>query len=124
MCISLADHQTEQVHKSRDKILMPQLKPNELVFKIIVEHPTNFLQFSAKWLPSSWLQVPIVEVPEFGNLSAVKACEIYKINSQNDREKLQEAKEKTYLKGFYEGVRHDFCKNQAEEFAFVAWPSF
>ena len=89
---------------------MPQLKPNELIFKIIVEHPTNFLQFSAKWHSSSWLQVPIVEVPEFGNLSAVKACEIYKINSQNDREKLQEAKEKTYLKGFYEGVRHDFCK--------------
>ena len=43
--------------------------------------------------------VPIVEVPELGNLSAVTACDRFKIQSQNDREKLQEAKELVYLKG-------------------------
>lgn len=43
--------------------------------------------------------VPIVEVPELGNLSAVVACDRFKILSQNDREKLQEAKELVYLKG-------------------------
>ncbi|EEC05400.1 leucyl-tRNA synthetase, putative [Ixodes scapularis] len=48
--------------------------------------------------------VPIIEVPGYGTLSAVVACEELKIQSQNDREKLQEAKEKVYLKGFYEGV--------------------
>jgi leucyl-tRNA synthetase len=37
-------------------------------------------------------------------LSAPKVCEELKIQSQNDHVKLQEAKERVYLKGFYEGV--------------------
>ncbi|KAM5299815.1 leucine--tRNA ligase, cytoplasmic isoform 2-T2 [Ctenodactylus gundi] len=48
--------------------------------------------------------VPVIEVPGFGNLSAPAICDELKIQSQNDREKLAEAKEKLYLKGFYEGI--------------------
>ena len=48
--------------------------------------------------------VPIIEIPEFGNLSAIYACDKMKVNSQNDKELLEKAKEMTYLKGFYEGV--------------------
>ena len=48
--------------------------------------------------------VPIIDVPGFGDLSAVTACQNLKIKSQNDTVKLQEAKEQVYLKGFYEGV--------------------
>ena len=51
-------------------------------------------------------QVPIIEVPEIGNLCAVQACEEFQVASQNDAVKLALAKEKTYLKGFYEGVRN------------------
>ncbi|XP_018574667.1 leucine--tRNA ligase, cytoplasmic, partial [Anoplophora glabripennis] len=48
--------------------------------------------------------VPILELPEFGQLSAVSIYESLKIQSQNDKEKLTQAKEMVYLKGFYDGV--------------------
>ena len=48
--------------------------------------------------------VPIIDIPELGSLSAVYACDQLKIVSQNDRQKLEKAKEMTYLRGFYEGV--------------------
>merc|ERR1719414_222547 len=48
--------------------------------------------------------VPIINVPGFGDLCAVTVVDQLKIQSQNDRDKLAEAKELVYLKGFYEGV--------------------
>ncbi|XP_012693255.1 leucine--tRNA ligase, cytoplasmic [Clupea harengus] len=48
--------------------------------------------------------VPIIEIPGYGNLSAPLVVDELKIQSQNDREKLAEAKERVYLKGFYEGI--------------------
>lgn len=48
--------------------------------------------------------LPIIHIPEFGDCSAVYACEKMKVNSQNDKDQLEKAKEMTYLKGFYEGV--------------------
>lgn len=48
--------------------------------------------------------IPIIEVPGLGKLSAVTAYTQFKIQSQNDRDKLQQAKELVYLKGFYDGI--------------------
>ena len=48
--------------------------------------------------------VPIIEIPDFGTLAAPTVCEQLKVQSQNEAEKLAAAKDKVYLKGFYEGV--------------------
>ncbi|XP_050318861.1 leucine--tRNA ligase, cytoplasmic [Bactrocera neohumeralis] len=48
--------------------------------------------------------VPIIEVPTLGKTCAVYTYEKLKIQSQNDKDKLAEAKELCYLKGFYDGV--------------------
>jgi leucyl-tRNA synthetase len=39
-----------------------------------------------------------------GDLSAIAACEEFKVISMNDKERLKLAKDKVYLKGFYDGV--------------------
>jgi leucyl-tRNA synthetase len=47
--------------------------------------------------------VPIIEIPDFGNMCAVKLVEDLKIKSQKDRDLLQKAKDEAYKKGFYQG---------------------
>eukprot|EP01104_Vermistella_antarctica_P006421 TRINITY_DN17121_c0_g1_i1.p1 TRINITY_DN17121_c0_g1~~TRINITY_DN17121_c0_g1_i1.p1 ORF type:complete len:1099 (+),score=351.70 TRINITY_DN17121_c0_g1_i1:38-3334(+) len=49
--------------------------------------------------------VPIINIPgELGNLSAEKACDMFKVGSQNDRERLDKAKDMCYKLGFHSGV--------------------
>eukprot|EP00127_Corallochytrium_limacisporum_P006434 Clim_evm24s227 gene=Clim_evmTU24s227 len=46
----------------------------------------------------------VLNIPEFGDTSAVTVVEQLKIQSQNDTDKLAQAKEMTYMKGFYDGT--------------------
>ncbi|VDM17183.1 unnamed protein product [Hydatigera taeniaeformis] len=69
----------------------------------------NKKAFRAKYNISDEMVLPfepveIIENPLLGKLAAPKVVEDMKIASQNDRDKLQEAKEKIYKLGFYDGV--------------------
>lgn len=48
--------------------------------------------------------VPIIQTKKYGEFSAQRACEEFKIQSPNDANKLNLAKEEVYKAGFYDGV--------------------
>lgn len=48
--------------------------------------------------------IPIIEIPGYSTLSAVKACDQYKIKKHTDTKKLKLAKAEVYTDGFYKGI--------------------
>lgn len=48
--------------------------------------------------------IPIINIPELGDLAAITACDKFKVQSQNDKDNLKNAKDECYTKGFYDGV--------------------
>lgn len=54
--------------------------------------------------PHAHQVIPIIRIPELGDMAAVKLCQDMKIQSQNDSEKLAKAKAEAYRRGFDSGV--------------------
>ena len=59
-------------------------------------------------IKEEWVQpfkpIPIIDIPGFGDMCAVKLVDDLKIKSQKDSDLLAQAKEQAYKKGFYDGV--------------------
>ena len=60
------------------------------------------LEVQEEWV-KEFEPIPIIEIPGIGNMAAEYACEKEKVQSHKDADKLKEAKEFAYKKGFYEG---------------------
>eukprot|EP01105_Mastigella_eilhardi_P024714 TRINITY_DN64_c0_g4_i1.p1 TRINITY_DN64_c0_g4~~TRINITY_DN64_c0_g4_i1.p1 ORF type:complete len:1079 (-),score=347.02 TRINITY_DN64_c0_g4_i1:3286-6522(-) len=74
----------------------------------------NFMQLKTKpeyckklGIKEEWIMpfevIPIIDVPEYGKNAAETVCAQLKIKSPNDSVLLEQAKQLTYLKGFYTG---------------------
>lgn len=83
----------------------------------------TFQDFRAKYglkdeMVLPFAPIPIIDVPDYGDLSAIQACDEFKVKSQNDKDQLAEAKAKVYLKGFYEGVSiKELCCHDEDVFS-------
>lgn len=74
----------------------------------------NFHQLQAKpeyrkklGIRDEWVMpfkiIPIIRIPELGDCAAETVCAELKIKGPNDHDLLEQAKEKTYMRGFYQG---------------------
>mgnify|MGYP001050637053 CR=1 FL=1 len=54
--------------------------------------------------------ISIIKSKDFGDFPAIEICEKLKITSQNDLEKLENAKKEVYKKGYHTGVMNDNCQ--------------
>lgn len=58
--------------------------------------------------------IPIINVPDYGELAALKITEQLGIKNQGDSEKLEEAKKIVYKLGFHKGIMNKNCGKYAD----------
>ncbi|KAJ3708261.1 hypothetical protein LUZ61_011966 [Rhynchospora tenuis] len=85
---------------------VPSDSPDDFVaLHVLVSRPALRANYGVK---DEWVLpfkvIPVINMPEFGDKSAETVCTNLQIKSQNDKDKLAEAKKLTYLKGFTEGT--------------------
>ncbi|ELP85013.1 leucyl-tRNA synthetase, cytoplasmic, putative [Entamoeba invadens IP1] len=85
---------------------VPSDSPDDYMNIFVLKNKPEYrkkLNVEDKWVVPFDL-IEICEIPELGKHAAKTVCEQMKIKSPNDRTLLDEAKEKVYTQGFYNGV--------------------
>jgi len=83
---------------------VPSDSPDDYItFQDLVKKPAYYHVDAEKWL-KPFTPIPIIQTPSYGDLAAVKAVEMLKINSQKDKAQLATAKEMVYKEGFHQGT--------------------
>ena len=85
---------------------VPSDSPDDFIaFQELVTSPGMRVMYGVK---DEWILpfkvIPVINVPGYGNETAKKVCFDLKIDSLNQKDKLAEAKEIAYLKGFHNGI--------------------
>lgn len=82
---------------------VPSDAPDDWVMLRDLQKKPAYYKVKEEWV-NPFKPVEIIDIPEFGKLTAVHLVDQLKIGGPKDKDKLKEAKDKAYLKGFYDGV--------------------
>ncbi|KAJ3049540.1 cytosolic leucyl tRNA synthetase [Rhizophlyctis rosea] len=83
---------------------VPSDSPDDYITLMDLLKKAQYYNVEKKWIEPFLPPRPIIRTKEFGDLSAVRAVEQLKIQSQKDTKQLADAKEMVYKAGFYHGV--------------------
>lgn len=80
---------------------VPSDAPDDYAALNDIQTKADYFQktFNVKPEWAAFKPVPIIDIPELGNLAAIKACQQFKVKSQKDRHQLDQAKDLVYTKG-------------------------
>ncbi|KAJ3341586.1 cytosolic leucyl tRNA synthetase [Gonapodya sp. JEL0774] len=84
---------------------VPSDSPDDYITLMDLAKKPAFYHVDAdKWVKPFLPPLPLIRLPTWGDIGAVKAVEHFKVKSQKDKKELAEAKEALYKEGFYQGI--------------------
>jgi leucyl-tRNA synthetase len=81
---------------------VPSDSPDDFVMLRDLKKKPDYYKVQPEWV--DFEPIPIIEIPGMGPMCAQTAVESRKIGGPKDKDKLKEAKDECYLKGFTDGV--------------------
>ncbi|KXS12038.1 leucine-tRNA ligase [Gonapodya prolifera JEL478] len=84
---------------------VPSDSPDDYITLMdLAKKPAFYHVDAEKWVKPFLPPLPLIRLPTWGDVGAVKAVEHFKVKSQKDKKELAEAKDALYKEGFYQGV--------------------
>ena len=81
---------------------VPSDSPDDWATLRDLQKKPDYFKVQKEW--TQFDPISIIEIPNYGNLSALTACDEFHVKSTKDVDNIKKAKDKVYLLGFYEGV--------------------